>query len=73
MSGCECKPDRAQPGIMDGQSFPVVVCCECGLTWHVAMVRGAAGQPGWLACTCSAELVAWSGTVSFKLSPIAPV
>jgi len=62
-----------EPGLGDGSGFRFVVRCDCGLVWRAAMVRGASGQAGSIACTCSAELVAWSGTVSFKLSSVASV
>jgi len=44
---------------MDGPSFPSLWCCECGLTWHVAMVRGAQdSRVGWRA---RAALKSWRG------------
>lgn len=47
----------------------VPVRCECGLLWNISMERGAAGKPGFVPCSCGAELVAWSGTIVFNASP----
>jgi hypothetical protein len=45
---------------------PFITRCRCGRLWNVIMERGAAGHAGCIRCSCEAELVSWSGNVTFN-------
>jgi hypothetical protein len=64
-------PSEMEPTLAQSLNASFVTRCRCGQVWNVTMERGEPGNPGCLSCpTCHAEIVSWSGMVTFNAVPV---